>query len=76
VFGNRVLRETFAARTDGVIGEWRTLHIEELNDLYCSSHIIIIIIIHHPANMQFGHLLARSSSLFNGLSWFLLPFGL
>jgi hypothetical protein len=35
VFGNRVLRGIFGAESDGVTGEWRKLHNEELNDLYC-----------------------------------------
>jgi hypothetical protein len=34
VFENRVLRRIFGRKRDGVTGEWRTLHNEELNDLY------------------------------------------
>jgi hypothetical protein len=34
VFGNRVLRGIFGPKRDGVTGEWRRLHNEELNDLY------------------------------------------
>jgi hypothetical protein len=34
VFENRVLRGIFGAERDGVTGEWRRLHNEELNDLY------------------------------------------
>ena len=33
VFENRVLRRIFGAKRDGVIGQWRKLHNEELNDL-------------------------------------------
>ena len=36
VFENRVLRRIFGSKRDGVTGEWRKLHNEELNDLYCS----------------------------------------
>jgi hypothetical protein len=32
---NRVLRRIFGPKRDEVTGEWRELHIEELNDLYC-----------------------------------------
>ena len=35
VFENRVLREIFEAERDEVTGEWRKLHNEELNDLFC-----------------------------------------
>jgi hypothetical protein len=33
VFENRVLRGIFGAKRDGVTGDWRKLHNEELNDL-------------------------------------------
>ena len=39
VFENRVLRGIFGADRDEVTGEWRKLHNEELNDLYCSLNI-------------------------------------
>jgi len=44
VFGNRVLRGVFGAKRDEVTGEWRKLHNEELNDLYCSPSIVRVII--------------------------------
>ena len=34
VFENGELRRIFGAKRDGVTGEWRKLHSEELNDLY------------------------------------------
>ena len=34
VFENRMLRRIFGHKRDGVTGEWRKLHNEELNDLY------------------------------------------
>jgi len=39
VFENRVLRRIFGPKRDEVTGEWRKLHDEELNDLYCSLNI-------------------------------------
>jgi hypothetical protein len=36
VFQNRGLRRVFGPKRDEVTGEWRKLHNEELNDLYCS----------------------------------------
>ena len=35
-YENRVLRRIFGPKRDEVIGEWRKLHNEELDDLYCS----------------------------------------
>ena len=35
VFENRALRGIFGPKRDEVTGEWRKVHNEELNDLYC-----------------------------------------
>jgi len=43
VFENMVLRRIFGPRRDEVTGEWRRLHSEELNDLYCSPNIVRMI---------------------------------
>ena len=43
VFENRVLRRIFGAKRDGVTGEWRKLHNEELNVLYSSPNIVRVI---------------------------------
>ena len=43
VFENMVLRRIFGPRRDEVTGEWRSLHNEELNDLYSSSTIVWVI---------------------------------
>jgi hypothetical protein len=38
VFKNRVLRRVFGPKRDGVTGEWRKLHNEELN---CTPYPIL-----------------------------------
>jgi len=43
VFENVVLRRIFGPRREEVTGEWRRLHNEELNDLYCSPNIVRVI---------------------------------
>jgi len=43
VFENMVLRRIFGPRRDEVTGEWRRLHNEDLNDLYCSPNIVRVI---------------------------------
>jgi hypothetical protein len=43
VFENRVLRRIFGPKRDEVTAEWRKLHNEELNDLYCSQNIFRVI---------------------------------
>jgi len=37
------LRTTFGPKRDEVTGEWRKLHNEEHNDLYCSPNIVRVI---------------------------------
>jgi len=43
VFENRVLRRIFDSKCDGVTGQWRKLHIEELSDMYISPNIFRVI---------------------------------
>ena len=43
VFKNRVLRRIFGPKGREVRGEWRKLHNEELNDLYCLPSIVRVI---------------------------------
>jgi len=43
VFESMVLRRIFGPRSDEVTGEWRRLHNEELNDMYCSPNIVRVI---------------------------------
>ena len=43
VFENRVLRRIFGPKRDEITGEWRKLHNEELNYMYCSPNIVQVI---------------------------------
>jgi len=43
VFENRVLRRIVGPKRDEVTVEWRKLHNEELNDLYCPLNIVRVI---------------------------------
>jgi len=43
VLDNRVFRRIFGPKRDEVTGEWRKLHNEKLNDLYCSPKIARVI---------------------------------
>jgi len=43
VFENRVLRRIFGPKRDEVTWDWRKLYDVELNDLYCSPNIILVI---------------------------------
>jgi hypothetical protein len=38
-----VLRRIFGPKRDGVTGEWRKLHNEDLNDLYASLAVFRVI---------------------------------
>ena len=37
------MRKIFGPKMDGVTGEWRKLHNEELNSLYCSPNTVRVI---------------------------------
>ena len=41
VFENRVLRRIFGPKRDGVTGQWRKLHNDELNLMICTAHRIL-----------------------------------
>jgi len=56
VIDNRVLRRKFGPKRDEVTGEWRKLHIEELNGLYCSPNITWVI---KSRRMRWARHLAR-----------------
>ena len=43
MFENRVLRRIFGPKREEVTEEWRKLHNEELNDLYCSPNIFRVV---------------------------------
>ena len=43
MFENRALRGIYGPKRDEVTGEWRKLHNEELNHMYCSPNIVRVI---------------------------------
>jgi len=43
VFESRVLWRMPGPKRDEVTGEWRKLHKEEVNDMYCSTNIVWVI---------------------------------
>ena len=43
MFENRVLRRIFGPNRDEGAGEWRKLHNEDLNDLYCTPKVVRVI---------------------------------
>ena len=43
MFYNGVLRRIFGPKRDEVRGEWRKLHNDKFNDLYCSPNIFRVI---------------------------------
>jgi len=43
VFDNRVLRKIFGPKRDEVREEWKKVHNEELNNLYCSLNFVRVI---------------------------------
>jgi hypothetical protein len=43
LFENRMLRTIFGPKRDEVTGQWRKLHNDVLNDLYCSPNIVRVI---------------------------------
>ena len=40
MFENRVPRRIFGPKREEATGEWRELHNEECNDLYCSPNFV------------------------------------
>jgi len=56
VFDNMVLRRIFGPRREEVMGEWRRLHNEELNDLYSSPNFVRVI---KPRRMRLAGHVAR-----------------
>ena len=54
-----VLRRIFGPRRDEVRVEWRRLHNEEINVLYCSPNIVRVIKWRRPPPLSSGEVLER-----------------
>ena len=67
VYENWLLRNIFGPKRDKVTGEWRKLHNEWLNDLYCLLNIIRVI----KSRMRWtGHVARmRESNVHTGFWW-------
>ena len=62
------LRRIFGPKRDEVTGEWRKLHNEELNDLYCSPNIVQVI---KSRRMRWAGHVARMGrrKVYTGFRW-------
>jgi hypothetical protein len=63
-----VLRRIFGPKRDGVTGDWRKLHNEELRNLYSSPNIIRMI---KPRKMRWAGHVARMGrrGMYIGYGW-------
>ena len=64
-----MLRRILGPKRDEVTGEWRKLHNEELNDLYCSPNIVRVI---KSRRMRWAGHVARmgvEERLIQGFGW-------
>jgi hypothetical protein len=64
VFENKVLRRIFGPKRDEVTGEWRKLHNEELNEMYCSPNIVWVM----KSRMRWAGHVARGEA-YTGFWW-------
>jgi len=64
VFENMVLRRIFGPKRDEGTGEWRKIHIEELNDLSCSPNSVRVM---NSRRMRWaGHVARMEERLIQG----------
>ena len=66
VFENRVQRRIFGPNRDEVTGEWRKLHSEELDDLYCSHNTVRVI---KSSTVRWAGHVARMGEGRRGFRW-------